>query len=409
MGLFKKKTVTTVTSDAITKVEKPNMLSNFYNVLLRNKKIKQVDIDNFQKRLTSSNVADFRNGLQRTKDKVKPLFYLLQEQYEEIYRDIEVNSAYSLLINNIVSRSFEIEGNEKLTESLQESVWFKDMIRIIIESTIFGYSVLTIDEINDDVEEVGNYERELYNPISKQLLQNKYSYDSGVNIESPEYKDWYIEIIGDKKFEGEMSNVAIMAIYLKDMTISWVDLLNRFSAPQPIAKTANNDDTYLAELQEYLSQIQAGSYAVLDENTEFEMVEPKSLNADTFEKLKDYLISQIRKQILGTEKLGGDSQWVGSAEISKQLFNTKVTQIIDFVEDILNNKVFESLVALGLNQYSNAKIKIDKTFEMSKNDRLSTVTELIKAGVPVNLEWISEQFDIEIDKNMINKDESNDK
>lgn len=386
--------------------------SNIYQISNSIKKSrKDVDINHFEKHLVSTQMNEYRNALQWSKSTYNPVFYQLMQIYVELMRDSEVASTYNLLSQNIISRKFEIEDNETLTETLKDAQWFKDTINIILESQFFGYSVLAIDNFVDDVESVTNYERELYNPISRMLLSNKYGCKSGVSIDSVGYKNWYIDIVGDSKFEGILAEIAPYSILLKNVMLDWSSFIRRFSSPQPIIKSMSTDPDTIRSMTEYLSNIQSGTFGILNSMDEIEFISADNTNADNFEKLKNFLQAQIRKSVLGSESLGNEDSFVGSANISVNIFNTKVLANVDFIENILNNKIFPSLTKLGLIQYSGAKIKFDRTFEMSKQEQQMTIIELIKAGsgsIVLDKDFMEETFNVKI-SDIIIEDKKEDK
>ena len=351
---------------------------NIYGIINKFINKKNAEKSNIQPQMATLDIKAFRAALQLSKNQISN-FGNLQLLYKEMFRDAQFAACYQIIKQNILSKSHNYDIN------------INNIIEYILESVYFGYSLLEVNDINNNVV-ITNYDRELYNPRKKMILKYPASLD-GQNIEDEGFKDWYIPVVHD--LEGLFGMIGNMIIYNYDLTNNWISYLKKYSHPQPILKTSITDDESKMEMLEYLSNIQNGSFAVIDIDSELQFLQPNSANVELFEKLQAYLIKTIKQAVLGSDSLNTENSFVGSTQVAYNLLNEKLLGLIIYIEKQINNNVFPALVRLGYTEY-NKIFEFDKNFE-NRYEQKTDILALLNAGIQIDKKFLEDYFKIKLD------------
>lgn len=342
-------------------------------------------INNTQSTLVrfSDTMQHFTSALQMSETLLNACrFTELQRIYKNVNDDSEVVACKQYRFNAIFSRnrffySGQIE-NVKATEFFSKK-WFHDFLTFALDARFYGYSIVSIKSIVDDnITEVELYPRENCNPRKKIIMQNPNS-STGMDFTDAQISDWIIPIYNDNDsfHTGEFSKVAPYRILLRSSEDVLHDACLRFATPQVVAKTSLWDDEYQYKLQTYLSNLNNSSYAILDKNDDVQFVESKGSNNDIFKSAIETYKSNIKKILLGSESLGNEQSFVGSAEISNTIATKYTLADCNFLEYVVNDSLIPRLVNLGLTFLKDVKMKIDCSDKLDPSKKFEQWLSLI--------------------------------
>ena len=107
--------------------------------------------------------------------------------------------------------------------------------------------------------------------------------------------------------------------------------------------------------------------------------------------------ANISKLILGTENLGDEKSFVGSAEISEGIANMYSLNDINYVEYYINDELIPRLIKLGLTFLTDITFKFDIANKTNPADEFAMMIQLIQAGYKVDASVIKEKFGLTVE------------
>ncbi len=362
---------------------------------------------------TSTSIEQWRNSIRQIERISIPQYYGLMRIFKDLSEDSEVKSTTDLRINNLLSRSFYIkkkgedEKNDELTDYFKKP-WFQKLCKEILLSNFYGYSCIKIDNIVDDeITSITSLKRENFNPMCDEILKN-YSDTSGTSILSEELKDWYFKVSPyscEENYLGVYNSIAPYFIQRKDAFNSYSDYVNRLGIPNPILKTNLTDEESTQAAQQYLQNLNNASYALINTDDELEFLEASGASADVFLKLIEECKKAISKLILGSENVGSESNFVGSALISASAVDMIAMNDIKFVENVFKTQLIPRLVSLGLDFLQDAELYIDKEKALTPEDKKFMLDLLNTNKYKVPAEFLVDKLGIPIED--IEQEDSN--
>ncbi len=366
----------------------------------------------------NTNIQEWRQAIKQIERVSIPQFYRLMRIFKDLSEDSEVQATTDLRINNLLSRHFVIKKNgeeeedEELTAYFKKP-WFQKLCREILLSSFYGYSCIKINDIVDDeVTSITSLKRENFNPMTDEILKN-YSDTEGTSIETEALKDWYFKVSPyscEENYLGVYNSVAPYFIQKKDALNSYSDYVNRLGIPNPVLKTNLTDEESVQSAAQYLQNLNNASFALISIDDELEFLEASGASADVFLKLVEECKKAISKLILGTENVGSESNFVGSAMISASAVDLLAMNDIKFVENVFKNQLIPRLVSLGLTFLDGAELCINKDKALTPEDK-NLMLDLINTGkYKVPADFLAEKLGMpieEVEIQEINPQETN--
>lgn len=362
---------------------------------------KLVNKVNSQLQRQRQNFAVWRNALQSVESETNPNYFNIQGVFREISEDSSVYLNQTIRKNSILSSDFEIYKNENEDEKIEEffeGKWFNDFLGFAMDSIFYGYSLIQISEIqNDMVTIVENINRQNVNPKRKEILKQPYD-QKGVNYLTDEEMSKFLIFVSpldeSSNYLGLYNIIAPFSISKRNAISANNDFLSKFGIPNIIYKSDIQDEDYKREIESYLSNFSSLGYLYSSKMDEIMLLEPSNTSNDVFRNTINDCDSQISKIICGSD-ISTEKTYTGSIEAQMEILNGFYNTDKVFIENIVNNQLIPKLIGLGLKFLEGVKFEFEK--EEEDNSLLFTQTvSLLQLGYQVDNEWIMGKFGIPV-------------
>lgn len=320
-----------------------------------------------------------------------------------LYNDILVDTRLSSQMENRKQKSigafFNIkksngEVDSELTNGLQNSIWFNEIISAILDSRYFGYSLIELDWLGENQIKVSLVPRQNVLP-QKGLILKDATDDKGIEyFKAKEYGTWLIDF--GKVGDIGLLNKAIPHILFKRFAQScWSELCEIYGIPPRVMKTNTRDAQALNRAEQMMKNMASAAWFIIDETENFEFASTDTpASGEVYNGLIRLCNEEISLLISGAV-IGQDTRYgtrgkeISSQEILTELVNADQT----LVEQYINGKVIPALYKIG------ALPTDDIRFEYDKSEDISELWQRTKDILPykdVDSQWIKEKFGIEV-------------
>jgi phage gp29-like protein len=270
-----------------------------------------------------------------------------------------------------------VDANDNENEELKKlfnSEWFDLLINYSLDALFFGYSLISLGDIQGDkFVDTSLIRRWNVSPDRLNVAEFIYSL-SGAKFADEPFKDWHIWVttpsengVGTCGY-GLFYKIGLYEIFLRNTLGYNGDFVELFAMPYRVGKTSKTTESERAELESAIQNMGSAGWAIVDPMDEIEFLENGMAGTGytAYESLEDRCQKIVSKIILGHAdaldstpgKLGagqGDNNPVFVALKDKQVKDGK------FIERMINGQLLPKMRALGF------KIPEDVRFEY-KND-----------------------------------------
>jgi phage gp29-like protein len=301
-----------------------------------------------QARRTSQDITSWRNAIKTAENVYMPRRALLYDLYEEILLDGHLSATIEkrkLAVSNTPIVFMENgKENEKLT-SLTETEDFINLIHYIIESKLWGHSLIEMDFRNGGLIPT-LIPRKHVEPTKGIILKTQFE-NSGFSYREAPYSNFCLEI-GYSDTLGILMKAAQYVIYKRGGFGDWAQYAELFGMPFRIAKYDGFDEKTRGELETALKEAGSAAYVVIPKEADFEFIQNATNGSSTlYETLINVCNKELSKLILGqtltTEAGGSMAQAKVHQEVELEIhFADKL-----FVKNVLNDKLLPLLKIHG--------------------------------------------------------------
>lgn len=252
--------------------------------------------------------------------------------------------------------------NEELVKFFKKSAWFSDFINYSLDSLFFGYSLISLGDIEGGkLKDVNIIPRWFISPDREQVGSYIYA-TSGANFEDEPYKDWhiYIKTKSDNGVTpcgyGLLYQVALYEIFLRNTLGFNGDFVELFAMPYRVGKTTKTDEFERAELEATLRDMGSAGWALIDPMDEIDFLSAPTVGTayKAYENLEERCEKKISKIILGHSdamdstagKLGSE-QGGEDSPIARSLADKQMKDGA-FIEAVINEQLLPKLANLGV-------------------------------------------------------------
>ena len=346
---------------------------------------------------TTSNKLDYRDKL--------------VDLYDHCMLDLHLTSVVDSLFHQIIGERYTIKNadgstNEDATKLIKKS-WFVTYIRQVIESKLYGYSLVELgdkDERSGSLEEVTAMPRRNIAPKDNLVLE--YPRDTvGWDITSDELKEDYIMIDGQEGFGWLVKAVPI--ILSKRFALSaHTQYAETYGIPMIVGKTT---DESFEEKKALANEIaQARDSRVIITGVEDDVTFLNQISNDTnkiFTELVRLTNDEITMLILGQSATTESQAYVGSAEIQYRVMVDRVEAIREFVANHINEELMWRLQYKGLDIPEGCYFQYSNVMEMSPESKRDLFQTLL-GSYEISSEEIYDTFGVTVGRQIL--EESND-
>jgi hypothetical protein len=122
----------------------------------------------------------------------------LMRIYRDVVLDAHVSSVMTSLLNSILQSEFIVMDGEKEdteTKAILESKWFRDFIRYSIESKFYGFSLVQLGSIKDNMlKDIAIVPRENVIPNIKSVKRYVLNPSDLISYDQAKFENWVVPV-----------------------------------------------------------------------------------------------------------------------------------------------------------------------------------------------------------------------
>lgn len=336
--------------------------------------------------------------------------YKLQDLYDYAMLDLHLTSIIDSLFHQIVGERYCLENEDgtidKEATALIKNSWFVDYIRSVLESKVYGYSLIELGDLNEKgtLDEIKNMPRRNFAPKNNLVLEFPTD-TAGWDITNKKFEDDYIHVDGKEGYGWLLK--AIPVVLSKRFAISsHTQYAETYGIPMIVGKTT--DDSF--EEKKTLANEIAGARdsRVIVTGLEDDITFLNQISNDTnkiYTELVRLANDEMTMLILGQSATTESQAYVGSAEIQYRVMVDRVQAVREFVENHINEELMPRLRKKGLKISETTTFKYSNIMELSPNQTAQNI-DILTQRYEVSAEEIYEQTGIKVGRQIL--EESND-
>jgi len=286
----------------------------------------------------------------------------LMEYYKDFVDDYQIWSGMQTRINKSISGSFRIlnESGEIDKDEMSKFIdpkgfplpWFRDFIRIAIESKFYGFEVIQLGDIVDDT---FTYAKKIpeqntvpfYFEVIKDIRRGWHK-ENTISLKEEPFKTWLVPV-GSKTDLGLINKCAPYSIY-KQAFGSWAQHADIFGMPLRIGRTNLIDNERKENMIQMFEQMEAATYGIFDPDDTVEFIEQKGSSDphNIYGKLIDKCDSAIAKILLGQTGTTDEKAFSGSADVHQDILEDIIFADKLDIASVVNTELIPRMKKLGM-------------------------------------------------------------
>ena len=327
-----------------------------------------------------------------------------------LQQDAHVRSVIETLESQIIGDRYMIARmNEKgkyikdvsLTQKIQGSQ-FDKIIKGIVESKLFGYSLIEISTVIDPdsgkLAEVNLIERRNVLPNQKIVIKRQGHWLPHWNINSATYRKNYILVsTGDI---GLFSATTPLILAKKFTVANYVNFSHTYGQPIIHGKTTSESNGDRKRLADQIANAAQNKIIITGLEDEIEIKAFTMSNSEKiYTSLIDFVNREVSNLILGSESMAGGMQsYVGSTKAHQDIFRDRIEVYRRYIENVMNEQVLPRLVNMGYIP-KGVEFKYSNRIEMNNEDRIQ-LYKVITERYEVAADEIEKEFGINVGKQL---------
>ena len=390
-------------SDGIAKREDKFDFNKLYAYFDRSKKTITDFIQEYQSVSNYSYYRKFGNKIDHR--------YRLQDLYDYAMLDLHLTSIVDSLFHQIIGERYAIHNpdgtiNDEATALIKRS-WFPKYIRGVLESKLFGYTLIELGELNKEtgsLKEVRKIERRNVAPLNNLVMEFIHD-SSGWDITSDELKDDYILVDGDEGLGWLLK--AIPIVMSKRFALSsHTQYAETYGVPMIVGRTT--DDSYVEKKNLANEIAEARDTRVIVTGLEDSIDFLNQISNDTnkiYTELVRLTNDEMTMLILGQSATTESQAYAGSAEIQYRVMVDRVEAIREFVQNQVNEELIWRLQKKGMDIPDGCTFQYSNVLEMSPESK-KDLFQVLLGSYEIDSEEIFSTFGVKVGRQIL--EESND-
>ncbi len=356
---------------------------------------------------TRSDVMVWKNSLSMAQNAENPKMFPYYNLVSDMLLDAHATSQIQNRKLKTIGANFSIkkangETHEELTNQLQKSVWFNDIVGYILDSEYFGYTLLELNRTENEEITTGQLPTPIISLVPRQnvipqqgIIVKDYSDDKGIDyINASEYGTWLLDFgkVGDL---GIINKAIPHILFSRFAQSCWSELCEIYGIPPRVMHTNTQDPNALRRAEQMMTDMGAAAWFIIDETEKFEFAQ-SSGNAtgqvyDGLIKLcRDNISILFSGAIIGQDtKHGSKGKEQSSQDVLQDLVNADQT----IVEQYMNDKVLPALYRIGVLPEDGLSLVYDQVEDIGE---LWNRTKDLLPFKEIDNEWIKTKFGIEV-------------
>jgi SPP1 gp7 family putative phage head morphogenesis protein len=340
-----------------------------------------VNIDN-PKRIELYNIYDFTTAL-----------------------DAHVEGVWLQIRSKLKQKKFRLvniktkEENPDLTE-LFESSWFKEFLEYVVETKMYGHSLLQFGDVISVDGKMRFRNIELVPRIhvcpERQVLLRDPNDDvkTGTDYSSGALARWSVEI-GKPKDLGSFLKASPKAISKKYIEIFWDNFAERFGIPILYANTDSRNESDRKKVTNMLANIGNNAWGLFPVGTELKLIETTKGDAYmVFDQRIERCEQQISKCMAGQTMVFDDGASRAQGEVHLEGFNAIMESFADDARDVINDRLLPFMHTHGF-PVAGHRFDWDDTYEF-KPAEIQKEEEMLLQHYEIPPEYFTTRYNIPI-------------
>ncbi len=320
----------------------------------------------------------------------------------DLYEDVEIDSHVititekRILPITRINWTFTAKGEpfEPVAE-LTDKLFFEKILKYIIESKIYGGSLIEVDFKQKKCELVprGHVVAEL-----NAVLPEPYNVSSGIDFTQPPFNRTSV-FVGELWDLGRMFSIAPWVLLKRGDVGDWATFCEVFGMPSRVYFYDPNIPGNYEAVTKQAAETGANAWAVLPLGSDMKQeAGGGKQGSDNFKLFADFCNSEMSKAMLG-QTMTTES---GSSYSQSQTHGETEDDINDadrkFVERVLNEMFIPLLIAQGFDIPPKGRFHaVDEVEELTKQEQLDMDMKLHKDVAPLPLKHFEEKYNVKFD------------
>lgn len=342
-------------------------------------------------------IADWKRALLQAQRAQDPKFVLLQDLFDDISNDALLTSQINNRHERTISTPFELSSpdgtvNDDRTAQLRNIPFMLDMFKQMLDSEMFGYSLIEISTDNGTptMDVIG---RQNIDPVNGRFYPDTSLNGYVAYRETAEFNRWILEFNAGNI--GILNKSVPHILFKKFAQSCWSELCEIYGIPPRFIKTDTTNPEMLDRAEMMMRDMGAAAAFVIDTEEEFQFANGVSTNGDVYANLIRLCNNEtsmlISGAIIGQDTENGNySKEQSSISILDRLVESDKRTI----ENYMNATVLPAFQSIGLLPPIG-----DCKFRFSTVDDPDRLWQLVKDILPykdVDSKWLTETFGIPV-------------
>ncbi|MBR3946209.1 MAG: DUF935 family protein [Bacteroidales bacterium] len=346
-----------------------------------------------------ADIADWSHAKKIAQRADNPRFYKLQDLYDQVNNDALLTSQINNRMEATISAPYQLadaDGNidEKTTAALVAIPVMQDIVKAILESEYYGYSIIELSADRNGTEEMELLPRRNFAPVDGRFYPDANG-DKYIEYRTlREYGRYILEF--NSKHLGLLNKTVPHVLFKKFAQSCWSELCEIYGIPPRYIKTNTNDEAMLSRAESMLRDMGAAAAFVIDSEEEFSFAQGTSTNGDVYNNLIR-LCNQENSLLISGAIIGQDTENgnYSKEEASIKILDRLVNSDRRMVETYMNSQVIPALVRIGWLPADALKLK----FCYSTADDPEKLWQMVTGLLPykdIDNDWLVEKFGIPV-------------
>ena len=357
----------------------------------------QIKISSYDR--TSKDINKWKQALKAAEDPDYPDRSKLMNLYHDIMLDGHLTAITEKRILNILNTplTFQVKGKENdLVTKLIGTEAFENLLRYIVESRLYGFSLCWVDITQPGVTKpnIKLIDRRHVEP-SRHIYKYKDSdsLNAGIDYNLPPLSN-YVLTAGREDDLGLLLKCAPYVIYKRGDIGDWATFCEIFGMPLKVGKFPSHDTNARKELNDAMDQAGAANSITMPDTCSIDFVENKTTQSGkgVHETFADWNNNEMSKIILANtmtvDAQGGNYKGEVHQDSEDSIFEADRR----FVLRILNTKGYELLGLHGYNPGDGLFSYIDE--DSTPIGERITVDEKVNNIVEVDPEYYYDRYNV---------------
>lgn len=353
---------------------------------------------------TSKDISKWKNALKAAEDFDYPDRSKLMDLYHDLMLDGHLTSITEKRILNITNlpivwQTGTGKENQLITDLLVTEA-FENLLRSIIESRLYGYSLNWVDitQPGSNKPKIKLIDRRHVEP-TRHIYKYKQSdsLNAGIDFTLPPLSN-YILTAGREDDLGLLLKCAPYVLWKRGDIGDWATFAEVFGAPLRKGKFPLGDDQSKRELEEAMNEAGSANSVIMPNTCDIDFVQNSTSTSGkgVHESFADFLNNEMSKIILGntmtTDAQGGNYKGEVHQDSEDGIFDADKK----FIIRILNSTFWELLEMHGYNP-ADGKFTVLESDNIALKDRI-TIDKELNGIIDMEPEYFYEKYGVPVPK-----------